>query len=238
MKPKALFIGSIGAAAETSELQRQAYNQSLRENGVNWEWSKDTYRDLLQSSGGIHRLETLSAATGQDLSDETIRNIHRRKTEIAGELIKEHQVKPRAGLKKLIDQAKRHGAKVAWVTTTGEENTNAILSAFDGEVEASDFDRIFHRDDAEDGKPAPAIYHTAMEHFDVQPEECVAVEDSVNSVLSAKGASIYTIATPGENHNENMENIADLVIPSLDKVDWEQISIEFSTKRESATLAE
>jgi len=224
MNPSILFIGSIGVVAETSEIQRQAYNKAMAEKGVTWEWSKEVYKELLKSSGGKSRLHLLSAATDNKLSDALIDEIHTEKTRIAGESIKKQSVKPRPGLINLIKEAKETGAKVAWVTTTGTENTGAILEALDGQLSKDDFDHIFHRHEAEKGKPYPDIYLTALEKFDVSPNSCIAIEDSLNSVLSAKGADIFTVATLGDYHNEHVYNIADLVIPSLEKVSWSDLT--------------
>ena len=223
MKVKALFIGSIGVVTETSEYQRRAYNQAMSENGMNWEWTPTTYKELLKSSGGKQRLQTLSIATQQPLTQEKIDQIHSRKTELAGQMIESDQLQPRPGLVKLIEQAKKAGAKVAWVTSTYEANTDALLRASNGALTKEHFDHIFHREDAENGKPSPHIYHKALEHFDLNAADCVAVEDSINSILSAKGAGIFTVATLGEYHDESVDNIADMVVDDLSQMNWERL---------------
>ena len=226
MKTKVLFIGSIGVVAETSELQRQAYNQALEENGVDWNWNKEVYKRLLQRSGGQDRLDMLAVATGQSLSQSTIEKIHARKTELACELVKEQVSGPRAGVAEMIQEAKADGVKVAWVTTTGQENTDAILHACGDNIKAEDFDHIFHRLDAVKGKPHPDIYFEALKHFDVRSEECIAIEDSLNSILAAKGAEIFTVATLGDYHDEHVDNIADVVLDSLSDTDWAKLKTE------------
>ena len=219
MKPSVLFIGSIGVVSETSELQRQAYNQALKDQGLNWHWTLPTYKKLLQTSGGIHRLETLTASTGQELSEDTITKIHASKTDLAGKSIVDKKVAPRPGVVDLIRAAKESGAKVAWVTSTSKDNTGALLEAAGEQLSAEDFDHIFHAGDAPQGKPAPDIYQAALQHFGVEADDCVAVEDSINSILSAKGAGIYTIATLGENHRGTpVDNIADAVYASADSI--------------------
>ena len=40
---KALLLGSIGVLAETSELQRRAYNTAFVAHGVDWHWNIATY---------------------------------------------------------------------------------------------------------------------------------------------------------------------------------------------------
>jgi len=75
---KAIFIGSLGALVETSDIQRRAYNEALKESGLDWSWDTKTYTELLEMSGGKDRLSMLSAATGRRLSADQISSIHAR----------------------------------------------------------------------------------------------------------------------------------------------------------------
>lgn len=223
MNIKALFIGSIGVVTETSDYQRRAYNQAMSEHGLNWEWTPELYKELLQSSGGKKRLLTLSKSTNQPLNEEMIDKIHTRKTELACEMIEKDQLAPRPGVVSLIKAAKKAGAKVAWVTSTYPENTNSLIAASNGQLSKGDFDYIFHRTDTKHGKPSPSVYQTAMKRFELKAFECVAVEDSLTSILAAKAAGIFTVATLGEFHDEQVENIADLVLESLGETSWEKL---------------
>ena len=214
MTPTLLFLGSIGVVSETSDLQREAYNRSLKEHGLGWHWSPEVYRQLLRSSGGLDRLELLAAATGVALSAETAASIHARKTEIACAAIRERQVGLRPGVAALVRAARGAGARVGWVTSTSGANTDAILDASGGDLAAADFDRIFHRGDVLRGKPDPQIYTVALAHFGATADQAVAVEDSLTSVLSARRAGVFTVATPGEFHSEPMAGVADAVYAS------------------------
>lgn len=236
MSVKALFIGSIGVVTETSDYQRRAYNQAMKEHSLNWEWDTETYKELLKSNGGKLRLEVLSKATGQSLDQATIDKIHARKTEIAGELIIKDQLKPRAGLIKLIKAAKADGAIVAWVTSTYEANTNALIEASNGELSTDHFDHIFHRDEIKSSKPSPDVYHFVLQHFNLDASECVAVEDSLGSLLSAKAAGIFTVVTLGKFHEEQVENIADLVLDSLEEISWEQLKKQTPSIRKTTQV--
>ena len=60
-----IFFGSIGVLAETSDLQRKAYNAALKLNGIDWQWNVGTYCSLLQDPGGQKRL-SLFAGSGLD----------------------------------------------------------------------------------------------------------------------------------------------------------------------------
>ena len=46
-----------GTIAETEELHRRAYNSIFSDEGINWNWSKKLYKELLKVTGGKERLK-------------------------------------------------------------------------------------------------------------------------------------------------------------------------------------
>ena len=57
MDYKAILFGSIGTLIETSDLQRESFNQAFKEAGLDWYWDQEDYRLLLKQSGGTKRIE-------------------------------------------------------------------------------------------------------------------------------------------------------------------------------------
>ena len=55
-------------------------------------------------------------------------------------------------------------------------------------------------DDGLPGKPAPAPYATAIELLDLEPAECVAVEDSATGAASARSNDLRVIQVGGTKH--------------------------------------
>lgn len=216
MKPTALFIGSIGVLAETSDIQRRAYNQALKEAGLDWNWDKDTYRDLLTDSGGIKRLSRLNKEKEASLSDDDIERIHARKTEIACQEIVSGGTTLRPGVAALIKQALEQGIKVALVTSTYQENIDAIAKAAGDDLPLDKFSAVLTRDDADNNKPAPDVYLAALKRLSVDSSEVIAIEDSSPSLHAAKQAGIYTVVTPGKFTDQQDFSKADQQLTSLE----------------------
>ncbi len=78
------------------------------------------------------------------------------------------------------------------------------------------FDVVHSAEDEAHGKPYPDVYLTTAAKLGVAPARCVALEDSVNGIRSAKAAGMACIAIPepGVDGGE-----ADLVLPSLAALD-------------------
>ena len=219
MSTKAVLFGSIGSVSETSDIQRRAYNQALKENGVEWEWDRDTYSKLLEQSGGKDRLDMLGAATGRAFTAEQIDAIHARKTELACAEVRKRGQSLRPGVAALARHAKDKGLKLGFVTTTYRPNVDALLEASGGALSADDLDVIVVRDDVARGKPAPDAYLNALERLGIDASEAIAIEDTEASVRAAKRAGLRVVATPGELSAGQDVSDADLALPALGEDD-------------------
>jgi HAD superfamily hydrolase (TIGR01509 family) len=211
----ALLFGSIGTIMETSDIQRRAYNQALSEAGLDWEWNRTIYAELLEQSGGKDRLAMLGSATGQPLAQEQIDGIHARKTELACAEIIAAETQPRPGVIDLVRLAKQRGMKLGFVTTTYQPNIDAIFASLGDAVRPQDFDIIIGKDAVANGKPAPDAYHAALAGLGVAAADALAIEDTALSAMAAKRAGIFTVATPGEISGSQDFWQADLIAKSL-----------------------
>ena len=100
---------------------------------------------------------------------------------------------------------------------------NVLIDAvLDGFGIRDAFDVVVSAEDEPHGKPHPGIYLTAARLLSVDPDRCVAIEDSPNGVRSAKAAGMRCIAlpAPGEVDPEDVAE-ADVVLRSLTELDEE-----------------
>lgn len=214
MAKSVVLFGSIGTLVETSDIQRRAYNQAMREAGLSWHWDNEVYRELLTQSGGLDRLSMLARATGTDLGPAAMVQIHARKTELACAEVMAQQPAPRPGVQQLMALAGERGWQRGFVTTTERANIDAIL-ALGGAIAANKFDIVIGRRDVVRGKPHPEAFCTALEKLGVDAGQAIAIEDTATSVMSAVRAGITTVAVPGANAKDQDFWQADLVLPEL-----------------------
>ena len=111
----AILFGSIRTIADTSEIQRRAFNEAFAAHGLDWQWEQDDYRAMLETSGGKDRVAAYARAQGQDV-DATA--IHATKSEIFQQGLASGGIAPRPGVAETIDAAHRDGVKLGLVTTT------------------------------------------------------------------------------------------------------------------------
>ncbi len=191
----AILFGSIGTIADTSELQRQAFNQAFKAHGLDWCWNREEYLTMLEKSGGQERIADYARSTGQAVDAEAI---HRSKSEFFQKSLTEYQVPPRSGVVETIQGAKSKGLKVALVTTTSQKNISLLIEALRPNIQATDFDLIVDASSVKYPKPDKAAYTFALEKLGEKPDDCIAIEDNLGGVEAAIAAGLDCVAFPGE----------------------------------------
>lgn len=192
----ALLFGSISTLADTSELQREAFNAAFAEHGLDWHWDHDEYVDLLQSSGGADRIVAYAAQRGDDVDAAAI---HATKSRLFQERLVSGGASPRPGVVESIEAARAQGVLVALVTTTEKANVTALLAALSPQVRPESFDLIVDTSSVSAPKPDPAAYTYAVETLGQQAGDCIAVEDNEGGVASAVDAGVTVVAFPNVN---------------------------------------
>jgi HAD superfamily hydrolase (TIGR01509 family) len=218
----AILFGSISTIADTSELQRQAFNQAFKAHGLNWYWNRADYLTMLEKSGGQNRIADYAESLGQTVDAEAI---HRSKSEFFQNSLTVSQVKPRLGVVETIQGAKSQGLKVAFVTTTSQENISMLMAALQPSIQVTDFDLILNNSSVDRPKPDKAAYTFALERLGEKSDDCIAIEDNLSGVASAIAAGLDCIAFPNENTAHHDFNRADRLVDRLDFDELQKILV-------------
>ena len=158
MKYKALLFGSIGMIIETSEIQRQSFNDAFKEVGLDWHWDETDYKNLLQKSGGAKRIEDFAQKNNFTVDASKIRF---RKTELFNKYLIDGNFEPREGVLDIINYVKENGLKLGFVTSTTTNNINAVFTTLKNFIQKDDFDFIGNNNLIDEPKPNAEIYDKA-----------------------------------------------------------------------------
>tara|TARA_Y100000741_G_scaffold206803_1_gene157395 strand:+ start:2727 stop:3383 length:657 start_codon:yes stop_codon:yes gene_type:complete len=200
MNIKTLLFGSIGTLIETSELQRESFNEAFKEAGLDWYWDQEDYRLMLKQSGGTKRVEDYAEKNNTIVQASKIRE---RKTQIFNQKLLTEKINPRDGVIEVIDFAKDNKIQLGFVTSTTKDNINSVFLALKDHLKEEDFDFVGNNTMIENVKPNSEIYLKAIKILNSNPNSCIAIEDSRESALSAHNAKISCIAFPGLFHEED-----------------------------------
>ena len=194
---KAVLFGSSGTLIETSDIQRESFNQAFKEAGLDWYWDQEDYTKLLKKSGGTKRIEDFAEKNNTNVDAKKIRE---RKTQIYNEKINSTIISPREGVLEVLEYALKNNIKIGFVTSTTLNNIESVFKTLRNQIKKNQFDFIGNNTLIKDEKPAPDIYLKALNSLELESSECIAIEDTVESALSANKAKIKCIAFPGLFH--------------------------------------
>ncbi len=204
MKYKALLFGSIGTLIESSNIQRNSFNQAFKEAGLDWYWDEQDYKILLKKSGGTKRVEDFAEKNNVNINAEKIRN---RKTEIFSSFISQNKQELRKSVDKIIKFTKKNNIKLGFATSTTINNVDAVFESLIGQISKNNFDFIGNKSMVRNEKPNPDIYNVAIKSLNLLPGECLAIEDTEESSKSAVNAGIKCIGFPGNYHLDDNFNM-------------------------------
>jgi sugar-phosphatase len=121
------------------------------------------------------------------------------------------------GVNESLNLVHRAGLRVALASSSPLTLIQGVLERFGLRGE---FEQVVSAEGERFGKPHPGVYLTTAARLGVPPAACVALEDSVNGVLSATAAGMRCIAVPERwPVTDARFASADAVIRSLLEVD-------------------
>ena len=141
-------------------------------------------------------IEKLQGYFGAEFDYDSVRE---KRIELMDAYVSQHGIEAKKGAQKLLGFLKENGYKVALATATPAQRAEEYLRRVDL---LKYFDYVASARMVKNGKPKPDIYLFAAEKLGLKPEECLALEDSVNGVRSAAAAGCKTVLVPDLDNPE------------------------------------
>ncbi len=127
--------------------------------------------------------------------------------DVTFDYVHEHGIPKKPGADDILRLLRQQGKKIALCTSNNVQVVEEYLRLASWE---GAFDAVITGDQVKQGKPAPDIYLKGAEALGLSPAMCMAVEDSVNGVKSAKAAGMLTVMIP------DMLPYTDVLAPFVD----------------------
>jgi beta-phosphoglucomutase len=176
---KAVIFDLDGVVADSHPIHEAAWKTLLVEQGLN---TADLNLNFLYA--GHSRGEILRHYLGaMDVSE--MERLGCRKDELYAAAA--HELNTTPGITRMLAELHAERILTALATSAGRARAHESLERFQI---TKYFSAIVTGEDARSAKPAPDIFLIAAAKLGVNPEHCVAVEDSIAGVLAARAAGM------------------------------------------------
>jgi len=185
----AVIFDLDGTLIDTEKYYRIFWPKALAEFGYTL---TDERALLLRSLGRPFAPALFKEWFGEDFDYLKVRQ---RRKDMMEEALMRDGIQKKTGAEELLMYLRRKKITAAIATASDLERTEKYLKR----VELLPyFDKLISATMVKEGKPAPDIYLYACRQLGLPPEECIAVEDSPNGVMSAYRAGLRVIMVPDQ----------------------------------------
>lgn len=225
MTLKAIIFDFDGTIADTErDGHRVAFNDAFLDYGLDWYWHIHQYQKLLKVNGGQERIQSyideLPHRVKNKLSSSLAKDLYAIKTEHYLDMIYQNDGIPlRPGISRIIHEAKDKGIKLAIATSSTQENVGALLKSRLGHDAFSLFDVIATSNEVAIKKPHTHVYQFVLKKMGIDPNNCIAIEDSHHGLTSSLGANLKTLITFNDYTQHDDFTGAIAILPHLGEVD-------------------
>lgn len=208
---KAVIFDLDGTLIDTEKYYRINWPKAFEHFG--YKMSDEQYLSI-RSLGKPFIYETLKNYSGDPNFDYD--SVVAYRTKLMEESLNQNGIELKKGASELLSFLKNKGITIAIATASPVERARTYLEKTGIQ---NYFDRIISARNMKEGKPSPDVYQFAVKELGLTAEECIAVEDSPNGVLSASRASLKVIMVPDLTPaDSDLKKILFAQVESLDKI--------------------
>ena len=184
---KGVLFDMDGVVLDTEKLYCRFWREAAMALGYAMTVEQALGMRSLNAQAGQAKLESYF---GPGVSREAMKQ---KRVELMDAYVNVHGVDPKPGIAELLDELKRRGIKTAITTSSPMDRVRRYLNPL-GLIDK--FDCLCSGHDVPHGKPEPDIYLHGAASVGLEPDECLAIEDSHAGVLSASRAGCLTVLIP------------------------------------------
>jgi beta-phosphoglucomutase family hydrolase len=195
-----------GVLVDTAELHYQTWKQTLSGFGIPFS------RKLFNEFFGMNNEQTLTGILGRPPEPSFLQELSDNKEDKFRKSI-HGQVVLYPGIRKMLQELQRAGARQAIASSAPQENIDVLVNELNM---ASFFQAIVSGCEIK-SKPDPATFLLAAERLGVNPQHCVVIEDALHGIEAARRAGMKCIAV-ATTHPVVLLSQADLVVESINQL--------------------
>ncbi|WP_297420695.1 HAD family phosphatase [Clostridium sp.] len=209
-KIDAVIFDMDGVLIDSERISFNCYQEIFK--GYKYEIDELFYLKIIgRNIIGIKKL--MEDEYGEDFPFE---EIYKKKSQLATEVTNKNGVIIKPGVHGIMDYLKKENYKIAVATSTRRERALELLEKAKIKEKVN---FVVGGDEVEHSKPDPEIFLKASKGLNVEPENCMVIEDSDAGIIAAHAAKMTGIHVPDmkQLEGENRQ-LAFKVCKSLNEV--------------------
>lgn len=206
---KAFIFDMDGVIIDSEPIHNQVDIQTLNQLGANV-----TKKDLEKYVGMVDNEKWALFKQDFNISISTDEIIDLQVAEKV-RIVQESNIEPIEGIKNIIIELKKNNVLIGVASSSPIIYIKEVLKKFKLDCY---FDCIICGQDVSNGKPAPDIFIKVSNMLNIDPINCLVIEDSKNGALAAKAAGMTCIGYINPNSGDQDLSSADIVVKSISDI--------------------
>ena len=206
---KGIIFDMDGTIVDSLPYHYEAWKIFFNQNKV------ENFSEKLNEYKGGGTLDLMRTVYGNQYSKKELKKMSEDKEKIFRKIYK-GEIKQILGFKKFLGELKSKDIMIGLASNAIRKNVSMIIN----ELEIYDyFDSIICGDEVINGKPNPEMFNETIDRFNINKDECLIFEDSLEGVLAAKNSGVKVIGITSSSSNKVLKD-AGCVMSISDYLDF------------------
>ena len=208
---RAVIFDLDGVLIDSELLHARADNQILKETGIS---TPDNYFDRFVGWTSKAMWEEIKKDYNIILSAGELMELQ---MPLKLKLLQESDYKPVPGVTELLERLREMEIPMAIASSSPRQFIEAVIEKIGIKQY---FTEWLSGEEAERSKPEPDIFLKVAGLLNVEPDECIVIEDSTSGILAAKRAGMRCIGYRNVNSGNQDLSEADMIVNKIEEIDF------------------
>lgn len=230
MKYKAIIFDMDGTIIETEHIWHLVTRTIIENKGVTID--EHLEKVLKKNLTGLGMREACQFVKDLCELKDDVHTLVREKEELANKLYRE-EIRFIDGFLKFHQKIINLNIPIGLATNASDETVQITNQKLD--LRKLFGEHVYNISMVHRGKPDPAIYLHAAAKLNIDPEYCIAFEDSAHGIAAAKAAGMYTVGIMSSEDTHHQVKESHHITKHYDHIDLDSLLVRKNVHRKAST---
>ena len=196
---KAIIFDLDGTLVDSLPYHHESWRIFFKKNNI----EKNDFNEIYKNYKGGGTLELMTSVFGDIYTKDELEKMSDDKEVIFRDIYRS-KIFPINGLRKFLDNLKKNNILLSIGSNAIRKN---VLMTIKELGITNYFSSIICGDEVSKGKPDPEMYIKTLSNLNVNKNECIIFEDSIEGVTAAKNANIKAIGITSSQSSETLKSV-------------------------------